>query len=391
MLDKRQMRTWMEVDLDALAHNYTTLRAMLPEGCKLLGLVKANAYGHGAVPVARKLEQLGCEMLAVACVSEAEELRTAGISLPILCLGKTPVEQVEALLANQVTQTVEDLETGKALSKAAEAAGRKLKIHVKLDSGMGRLGFIWDKDRDNSALLDEITELCALPGLEAEGFFTHFSDADGSEDYTMDQLTRYLDAKKALCDRGVTFAIYHCGASAAVLHYPCTHMDMARPGIALYGYYPDPELEGMDGPGLKPVMTVKSRIAAVRNLQAGASVSYGRTATLKRDSKLAVVPIGYGDGYPRALSNRMDMNINGRRCPVVGRICMDMCMVDVTDLPEVNVGDVAVVYDGELLQHAADLTDTIVYELLCDVTARVPRIYLEQGEVLNEQAVRCIG
>lgn len=383
MLDKRQMRTWAEIDLDALAHNYMTLRAMLPEGCRLLGLVKANAYGHGAVPVARKLEQLGCEMLAVACLSEAEELRTAGISLPILCLGKTPVELAGELLDAQVTQTVEDLETGKALSDAAIAAGKKLKIHVKLDTGMGRLGFVWHKDGDNSSLLDDIAALCKLPGLEVEGLFTHFADADGSEDYTMDQLTRYLDARKALCDRGVSFAIYHCGASAAVLHYPCTHMDMARPGIALYGYCPDPELEGMDGPGLEPVMTVKSRIAAVRDLPAGTSVSYGRMATLKRESKLAVVPIGYGDGYPRALSNHMDMKINGRLCPIVGRICMDMCMVDVTDLPEVKAGDVAVVYDGALIQRAADLTDTIVYELLCDVTARVPRIYLERGKVLG--------
>jgi alanine racemase len=210
--------------------------------------------------------------------------------------------------------------------------------------------------------------------------FTHFAAADDSEEYTMAQLTRYLDAKQALADRGVTFAIYHCAASAAVLNYPCTHMDMGRPGIALYGYYPAPGMEGLDGSGLEPVMTVKSRIAAVRSLPAGTCVSYGRTATLARDSRLAVVPIGYGDGYPRGLSNRMDMEILGVRCPIVGRICMDMCMVDVTDLPQVKAGDIATVYSQGLTEQAAQTMGTIVYELLCDVSPRIPRIYLEHGQ-----------
>ena len=375
-MDLTQMRTWAEINLSALEHNYRTLRALAPVGCRFLGLVKADAYGHGAVEVGRKLEELGADMLAVACVSEAEELRRGGISMPILCLGQTPVELAPLLLDLHVTQTVEDLETGLALSQAAQAAGKTLNIHVKLDTGMSRLGFLWRPDGDNRQLLEDIMALCALPGLKAEGMFTHFADADGSEAYTMDQLTRFLDAKKALEERGVRFTIYHCGASAAVLHYPCTHMDMIRPGIALYGYYPALELEGLDGPGLEPVMEVKSRIAAVRQVPAGTCVSYGRTAVLQRDSRLAVVPIGYGDGYSRQLSNRGYMDIQGVPCPVVGRICMDMCMVDVTDLPEVKAGDVAVVYNGRLLEQAAETTGTIVYELLCDVSPRVPRIYL---------------
>jgi len=377
MTDITKMRTWAEIDLGALEHNYRALRAMAPRDCKFLGLVKANAYGHGAPRIARKLQELGADMLAVACLAEAMELRRAGITLPILCLGQTPVELAPMLLEYDVTQTVEDLDTGKALSLAAVAAGKTLKIHVKLDTGMSRLGFLWRKGGDNEDLLDEIAALCALPGLEAEGMFTHFADADGSEEYTMDQLTRFLDARAALEARGITFAIYHCGASAAVLNYPCTHMNMIRPGIALYGYYPAPGMEGLDGPGLEPVMTVKSRICAIRRVPAGTSVSYGRTAVLERDSRLAVVPIGYGDGYPRKLSNQMNMVIRGVACPIVGRICMDMCMVDVTDLPEAEVGDTAVVYGPELTERAAELTGTIVYELLCDVTARVPRVYLE--------------
>lgn len=380
MTDIRKMRTWAEIDLDALAHNYHTLRAMAPQRCKFLGLVKANAYGHGAPAIARKLQALGADMLAVACAAEGVELRQAGITMPILCLGITPLPLVQVLLDYELTQAVEDLETAKALSQAAEQAGKTITVHVKLDTGMSRIGFLWREDGENEKLLDDISALCALPGLKVEGMFTHFANADGSETYTMAQMTRYLDARMALEERGHFFDIYHCGASAATLNYPCTHLDMIRPGIALYGYYPDPSMEGLDGPGLEPVMTVKSRICAVRELPAGTSVSYGCTATLERDSRLAVVPIGYGDGYPRKLSNQMVMVINGVACPVVGRICMDMCMVDVTDLPDVQAGDIATVYGGKLAEQASDLCGTIVYELLCVVAPRVPRIYMENGQ-----------
>lgn len=374
-MDTTKMRTWAEIDLAALEHNYRALRALAPQGCRFLGLCKADAYGHGALPVAKKLQELGADMLAVACVDEAAQLRRGGITLPILCLGKTPLELTPMLLEYNVTQAVEDLETGEALSQAAQAAGKKLTIHVKLDTGMSRLGFFWRQDTAQETA-DRIAKLCRLPGLEAEGMFTHFADADGDETYTMDQFTRFLDAKAALEQRGITFKICHCAASAAVLNYPCTHMDMIRPGVALYGYYPAPGMEGLDGPGLEPVMTVKSRIAAVRALPKGTCVSYGCTATLERDSRLAVVPIGYGDGYPRGLSNRMTMKIRGQECPVVGRICMDMCMVDVTDVPDAAAGDEAVVYDGPLMERAAQLTDTIVYELMCHIAPRIPRVYL---------------
>lgn len=374
-MDTTKMRTWAEIDLAALEHNYRALRALAPQSCRFLGLCKADAYGHGALPVAKKLQELGADMLAVACVDEAAQLRRGGITLPILCLGKTPLELTPMLLEYDVTQAVEDLETGEALSQAAQAAGKKLTIHVKLDTGMSRLGFFWRQDTAQETA-DRIAKLCRLPGLEAEGMFTHFADADGDEIYTMDQFTRFLDAKAALEQRGITFKICHCAASAAVLNYPCTHMDMIRPGVALYGYYPAPGMEGLDGPGLEPVMTVKSRIAAVRALPKGTCVSYGCTATLERDSRLAVVPIGYGDGYPRGLSNRMTMKIRGQECPVVGRICMDMCMVDVTHVPDAAAGDEAVVYDGPLMERAAQLTDTIVYELMCHIAPRIPRVYL---------------
>lgn len=383
MFDERTARTWAEIDLDALEHNYRLLRSLTRReikrpACvweaKFLGVVKADAYGHGAVPVARKLEALGADMLAVACLTEAEELRANGVTLPILCLGLTPVECAERLLAADVTQTVEDLETGKALSAAAVRGGKRLKIHVKLDTGMGRLGFVYG-DGDNAAVLRDIAALCALPGLEAEGIFTHFAAADGSEAYTSLQASRFEDAIQELEALGHEFSLYHCAASAAVLNYPWTYRSMIRPGVALYGYVPDPSMED---PGLEPVMRLYSRVAAVRAMPAGASVSYGRTAQLTRDSLLAVVPIGYGDGYPRALSNRMHMLIRGVPCPIVGRVCMDMCMVDVTGIPGVRAGDVAQVYGPGLTERAAELSETIVYELLCHVAPRVPRIYLDR-------------
>lgn len=385
MTDKRTARTWAEVDLDALAHNYRLLRGLAPE-TRFLGVVKADAYGHGAVPVAKKLQALGADMLAVACLAEAVELREAGITLPILCLGQTPVELAGDLLAYDVTQTVGDLETGEALSAAAEAAGKTLKVHVKVDTGMGRLGFVYYEDDDEAALEragKEIESLCALPGLEPEGIFTHFANADGSEAYTKNQCARIYDVFGELWERGLhQFKIYHCAASAAVLNYSWTkvYMNMIRPGIALYGYVPDPSVKD---PGLKPVMTVKSRIAAVRELPAGSFISYGCTATLERDSKIAVLPMGYGDGLPRCLSNKLEVLIEDKLCPVLGRICMDMCMVDVTDAPGVKAGDAATVYGPGLTGWAAQLAGTIPYELLCQLTPRIPRLYLEQGSAIS--------
>lgn len=376
MLDTRTMRTWAEIDLCALEHNFHALKAMIPNDCKLLAPVKADAYGHGCVEISRRLEKLGCDMLAVACASEAKVLREAGIRTPILCLGNTLPEYAHLLLRYDVIQAVGDLETARFLSANAVEAGKVLPIQIKLDTGMSRLGFFWDKDTENTSVLTELCELFALPGLSVQGMMTHFSDADGSEDYTMEQFTRFLAARDALEARGHKLPLLHCAASAAMINFPCTHMDMVRPGIALYGYYPDESLKGLVDDSLRPVMTVKSRITAIRSLPAGTCVSYGRTAVLERDSKLAVIPMGYGDGLPRLLSNRMHFLVNGVPCPIVGRVCMDMCMVDVTDLPDVCPGDIAVIYADEMTEQAAKLTGTIVYELLCDVAPRVPRIYL---------------
>ena len=373
-MKRAETRTWAEIDLSDLEHNYRALRAMLAPGCRFLGVVKADAYGHGAVPVARRLEQLGAEYLAVACLDEAAELRAAGIKTPILILGHTPAERAGELNALDVTQTVWDLETAQALSAAALSAGRVQKIHLKADTGMSRLGLLCDEEHRAEAV-ETMAAICALPGLEHEGIFTHFSDADGSEEFTMLQFTRFLDLLSALEERGLTFQIRHCAASAATLRFPCTHLDMVRPGLALYGHYPTPECEGLDGPGLRPVMSLKPRVAAVKELPAGSYVSYGRTVPLEPDTRLAVLPLGYADGLRRSLSDRWHVSIHGKTCPIVGRVCMDLCMVAVDG--DVRPGDVAEVFGKEQsVEEAAALADTIQYELLCAVSPRVHREYL---------------
>ena len=373
-MKQTQTRTWAEVNLSNLEHNYRSLRAMLAPGCRFLGVVKANAYGHGAVPVARRLEQMGAEYLAVACLDEALELRQAGIGLPILILGFTPDERGAELLEGDITQTVYDLESAKNLSRLAEAAGKPLKIHIKADTGMSRLGWLCD-EAHRAESVDAICQVCALPGLEPEGIYTHFANADSDEAYTMLQFTRFLDLLEALKARGLTFPIRHCAASAAMLRYPCTHLDMVRPGIALYGHYPDPSCEGLDGPGLRPVMTLKTRVASVKTVPAGTPVSYGCTHVVERETRLAALTIGYADGLPRLCSDRWQVELNGRRAPILGRVCMDMCMADVTGL-EVAPGDEAEVFGERLpVEDLAGLAGTIQYELLCAVSPRVWREY----------------
>ena len=373
-MEPTQTRTWAEISLSNLEHNYRALRAMLPAGCRFLGVVKADAYGHGAIPVARRLEKLGAEYLAVACLDEALELRRAGIQTPILILGYTPPERAGELLEWDITQTVYNLETAEALSQRAQKSDKPLKIHVKADTGMSRLGWLCDEAHLGETA-DTICRVCSLPGLTAEGIFTHFANADGDEDYTMLQFTRFLDLLDTLKARGVTFAIRHCAASAAALRYPCTYLDMVRPGIALYGHYPDPSCEGLDGPGLRPVMTLKTRVASVKTVPAGTPVSYGCTRVLERETTLAALTIGYADGLPRLSSDRWQVEIRGHRVPIVGRVCMDMCMVDVTGL-DVAPGDEAEVFGEKVpVEDLAALAGTIQYELLCAVSPRVRRIY----------------
>lgn len=374
-MNEKMKRTWAEVSMERLAHNYHALRGLTPYGTKFLGLVKADAYGHGAVPVGKKLEELGADYLGVACLDEAVELREAGIKTPILILGCTPSMYASELVKYQITQACYDLEYAKAISAEAQKAGGEITVHIQCDTGMTRLGFLCHEETMEQSA-KEIYEAVQLPGLKAEGIFTHFSDSDGSEEYTMMQFGRFLEIIEKVKALGYTFAIRHCANSAATLLYPATYLDMVRPGIVLFGHLPDASMD----PGLcdlVPVLELKSRVATIRSVPANTPVSYGRTNTLKRDSKLAIIPVGYGDGYSRGFSNQITVLINGKKAPVTGRICMDMCMVDVTDIPDAKEGDVVVLYgEGQPVEAGAEIVKTISYELLCVLTKRIPRIYL---------------
>lgn len=377
-MEEYKRRTWAEVSLKNLSHNYFALRDELPSNCKFMGMVKSDAYGHGALSIARKLQELGVDYLGVACLDEALELRQGGVTAPILILGGTAPEDAPALLQYQLAQTVFDLNTAKLFSKAAKEAGGEIKIHIKADTGMTRLGFFCDENHMESTA-SQIAEACALPGLQAEGIFTHFADSDGDEEYTMRQLVLFLSLLDRLEKQGCRFDIRHAANSAATLLYPCSHLDMVRPGLALYGHYPAPNMEELCE--LLPVMEVKSRVISVKLVPAGTSVSYGRTHVLEEEKALAVIPIGYGDGFFRNFSNTFTVNIHGKRAPIVGRVCMDMCMADVSEITKVSPGDEVIIYgkdinSGQTIEDGAKQVQTISYELLCALSKRIPRIYI---------------
>ena len=360
-------RTWAEVRLDRIEANFRALEAALPAGSRCLGVVKADAYGHGDVETARRLEELGCAYLAVACLEEGAKLRRAGIRTPILLLGPTPAAWADALAALDLTQALGSLEEARAYSAALS---RPLKVHLKIDTGMSRTGFPWHRPEDLAAAL-------ALPNLEGEGTFTHFavSDERGGEEFTTLQHSRFVSCYEAAeAAAGRAFRLHHCANSGAVLTRPELAHELVRPGLALYGMYPGEDTGGIP---LTPAMTLKTRVAAITEHAAGDTVGYGRTFTLKRPTRLAVLLIGYADGLHRALSNGLRVLVRGQLAPQVGRICMDLCMVDVTDIPQVRAGDEVTVFgDGRPIEEPAALAGTITYELCCAVSPRVPRVYL---------------
>lgn len=375
-MDEIKKRTWAEISLTNIEHNYRAVREILPEGCKYLGVVKANAYGHGAIPVARRLEQCGADYLAVACLDEALELRDNGIGLPILILGCTHPRFTAQLIENDITICVPEAKLAEEYSKEAAAAGGTLKVHIKLDTGMSRLGFLCDeKNFDDS--VREVIRICGLPGLKAEGVFTHFavSDIPGSvscREYTLLQYNRFIRFIGAVREvGGVTFDIRHCSNSGGTLYYPELILDMVRPGLTLYGYGDE---AGQFG--LKPAMRVATAIDTVKYLEPGVTVSYGRRFEVKRRTRMGVIPIGYADGLSRALMNKCSFITEFGRVPQCGTICMDMCMVDLTDVPEAEAGtEVEIFGEKNRLEELAKSAGTITYELLCGISPRVPRVY----------------
>ena len=378
-------RTWAEIDLDALRHNYDALRRHVGQNVKFLGVVKADAYGHGAVQVSRVLQRLGADYLAVSSADEALELRQNGIAMPILILGHTPKEQVGLLIEKNITQAVTC--EAKALEYSAEAVkcGGILKIHVKVDTGMSRLGYLC-RDSHFDGGVEGIVRACTLPGLSAEGIFTHFAVSDeedgDSRAYTKEQYDLFCRVIQAVEKKwGKRFALRHCANTGAVACHGEMLMDMVRPGLPLYGYG-----EFAVKLGLQPVMSLKTTVSTIKTYEPGTDVSYGRIYTTDRITRMGVLPYGYADGFFRALSNKCRLMTAQGSAPQRGKICMDMCMIDLTDLPGVQVGDEVEVFGKKNdLNELAALAGTIPYELTCAVSKRVPRLYLQEGRVVEKE------
>ena len=372
-------RTWAVIDLDALKENYEKLRRRIGSEVKFLGVVKADAYGHGAIRVSRVLQESGADYLAVSSADEAVELRRGGITMPILILGHTPKEQVELLIRNRITQAVTC--RAKALEYSAEAmrCGGARKIHIKGDSGRSRWGYRGAGSHFDSGV-QGICESCRLPGLEAEGIFTHFAVSDEEDEeskaYTREQFRLFTSVIEKVEEKlGRKFPLRHCANTGAVAYWPEMLLDMVRPGLLLYGYG-----DGAKKLGLRPVLRLMTSVSTTKTYEAGTSVSYGRIFKTERTTRMGVVPYGYADGFFRCLSNRCSLMTAYGPAPQRGRICMDMCMIDLTDLPQVDVGDEVEVFGpNNPVEKLAELAGTIPYELTCAVSKRVPRVYYENG------------
>ena len=379
----RKIRTWVEISLNDLEHNYREISSRLPDGCQMLGVCKANAYGHGAVRVAQRLQRAGCQWIAVNCYDEAEELRAAGVTMNILLLGPQSANIAVDLATLGVTQAVGSIEYARELNRFLAGTGLRLNAHMKLETGMGRTGF----DVHDDSHLDEMLEALSLPHLNFTGVFTHFAVSDENGDpYTQLQFSRFLHAIDRMEQAsGHHFAIRHCANSGALTRYPEMYLDMVRPGIALYGVGDDAERLG-----LRPVMRLKSCVSTIKVLDPDTTVSYGRTFRTEGKTRMGVLPIGYADGFFRGLSNRMAVQTAYGPAPQRGRICMDMCMVDLTDLPEVKVGDTVEIFgQTQSVDTLAAILNTIPYELTCAVSKRVPRLYMENGKEI-ERSLRLL-
>ena len=378
-------RTWAEIDLDSLIYNYRAIQAHIGDDVKFMGIVKADAYGHGSVQVSRCLQEAGADYLAVSSIDEAMELRTNGITMPILILGHTPADQVENLIDNDITQAVTC--EAKAINYSAEASrlGKTLRVHIKVDTGMSRLGYLCEGDFFAGGV-EGIVEACQMPGLAAEGIFTHFSmsdeDDDDSLEYTHHQFELFKQVIASVEEAlGTKFALRHCANTGATARFPETHMDMVRPGLLLYGYG-----EYAKEMGLKPVMTLKTAVQTIKSYPAGTKVSYGGTYVTDRKTRMGVLPYGYADGFLRSFSNKAQVMTDEGKVPQRGRICMDMCMIDLTDKMSVGVGsEVEIFGKRNPIEDMAAAADTIPYELTCAVSKRVPRVYVKDGQVVERE------
>ena len=362
---------WAEVNVGAVEHNIREIQKKVAGGAKFCAVVKANAYGHGAVPIAQAAIRCGADYLAVAVLSEGIELRAAGISLPVLILSTVPDEQAADLVKYDITATVYSLESAKVLSAEAVRQGKCVKMHLAVDTGMGRIGIA----PEQAGLL--AAEIQKLPAVDLEGMFSHFAMADSRDKaFAYVQLERFKTAISAVEAVGIHLAIRHIANSAAALEMPETHFDMVRAGIILYGLWPSGEVAR--NTDLRPAMRLKAKISHVKTVEKGRPISYGCTFVTERESIIATLPLGYADGYTRLFSGKAAVEISGKRAKVVGRICMDQCMIDVTDIENPKIGQEVTLFGSETLtaDEAADWIGTINYEIICMVSSRVPRVYI---------------
>lgn len=383
---KPYIRVCAEINLDAAAYNFRSMKENLTEGTKIIAVVKTDGYGHGAVPIARMAEEYEYVWgFATALAEEAFLLRRAGIRKPILILGYAFPDACEEIVREEIRPAVFTLPAAKLYAKEAVRQGKTVHLHMKVDTGMSRIGF-----RDDEESADLIKAASLLPGVEIEGLFTHFARADERDKTSAkEQLSRYLAFSEMLEARGVAVGLHHVSNSAGIIDLPEANLDAVRAGISIYGIYPSAEVDRMAVP-LAPVLTLKSHVVYIKEIDPGTAVSYGGTFVAEHPMRIATIPVGYGDGYPRSLSGKGSVLIRGQRAPIVGRVCMDQLMADVTGIPEAREGDLVTLIgtDGGMelsMEGLGDLSGRFSYELACDIGKRVPRRFWKDGRVVAEQ------
>ncbi len=380
-------RAWVEIDLDRIAHNMREIKKCLKPDVRLMGVVKADAYGHGAYEIAKTILENGAEQLSVAFVDEAVELRKCGISAPILILGNSSETSIEDLISYDITPAVFTMEFAKALSKHAHSVGKTIRVHIKVDTGMHRIGFLYGEDANERAkTIENIIEISKFPGIEIEGIFSHFSTSDEEDtEYTLEQLRKFKELTENLEDLGIKIQLKHIANSAAIIKFPEAQFDMVRAGVIMYGMYPS-EWVKKSPINLKPAMSFRTRIINIKTLGKGSGISYGKSYITDAPTKLATICVGYADGYSRVFSGKANVLVNGKLVKQLGRICMDQCMIDVTTVNNIGIGDVVTLFgsgDGGNIpiEELAEIMGTINYEISCMIGRRIPHVYIKGGKV----------
>lgn len=379
-------RAWAEIDLDKIAQNVREIKKSLKPDVRLMGVVKADAYGHGVFETAKTVLENGADALAVAFIDEAVQLRKCGITVPLLILGNSADDSIDDLLNFDITPAVFTFDFAKRLSDRATQLGKTAKIHIKADTGMNRIGFLYgDNAEENLKTTEKIIQISRLPSIEVEGIFSHFSTSDEENDsYTRLQFKRFCEMTAALSEKGLDIPIKHIANSAALARFPEMQLDMVRAGVIMYGMYPS---SGVDYHGLRllPAMTFKTRVINIKEVDSGAGISYGRSFVTTQKTKIATIAVGYADGYSRILSGKACALVDGAVVKQLGKICMDQCMIDVTNVNNINIGDEVTLFgtsgDGHIsIEDVADKMGTINYEIACIVGKRIPRIYIKDGK-----------